>query len=304
MDISNYKKGFMKERNNTRKYIIVTAFVILVLSFLFAASYLVLTGNFSSDSRLKSLKSENRIIKKEYSSLLEKYEKLEERIDSLALYSNKLRIAANLNQVSDEERAIGTGGSEFNTVLKTSSFKLNKVVSGINGFVDKISAKINFEKNNFNEIDEKLKLNEKLFSSIPALKPIDGIYGDSFGMRMHPILKIKKMHNGLDFVALTGTRIYSPGAGRVSFAGRRGGYGNTVEINHGFGYKTLYGHLSEIKVRKGQKLKRGDLIALSGNSGKFSTGPHLHYEVRHNGVALNPRNFIYDNVNIFEIASK
>ncbi len=294
----------MRLRSTKNKSIIISAFITLVLSFLFAGSYIIISGNFSGDSRVQSLRKENKQIKKQYTQLLETFENLETRIDSLANYSNNLRIAANLDPLSDDERNVGTGGSEFKSVINASSGKMNRVVSSINNFVDKISAKVNFEKNNYNEIDEKLKLNEKLFTAIPAIKPVEGIYGDSFGMRLHPILKIRKMHNGLDFVIETGTPIYAPGAGKVSYAGRRGGYGNTVEIDHGFGYKTLFGHLSEIKVRKGQKIHRGDVIALSGNSGKFSTGPHLHYEVRHNGVALNPRNFIYDNVNIFEIASK
>lgn len=112
------------------------------------------------------------------------------------------------------------------------------------------------------------------------------------------------MHNGVDIITDTGTKVYAPGAGVVSYAGWRGGYGLTLEIEHGFGYKTIYAHLESIKVKQGQHLQRGDFIALSGNSGKLSTGPHLHYEVRNNGVALDPRNFIYDDVNIFEVVKK
>jgi murein DD-endopeptidase MepM/ murein hydrolase activator NlpD len=123
-------------------------------------------------------------------------------------------------------------------------------------------------------------------------------------MRMHPILKIRRMHTGTDFVANVGTPVYAPGGGVVSFAGRRGGYGITLEIDHGFGYKTIFAHLSKILVKKGQKITRGDLIAESGNSGKLSTGPHLHYEVRHNGIALNPKNFMYDDVDLFEVVSR
>ena len=88
----------------------------------------------------------------------------------------------------------------------------------------------------------------------------------------------------------------------IEFTGRKGGFGKTIIVNHGFGYKTLYAHLNKYKVKKGQKIKRGDLIGLTGSSGSLSTGPHLHYEVRHNGIALNPRNFIFDDVKIFELA--
>jgi murein DD-endopeptidase MepM/ murein hydrolase activator NlpD len=121
-------------------------------------------------------------------------------------------------------------------------------------------------------------------------------------MRRHPILKIKRMHNGTDFLSYYNTPVYAPGGGVVEFVGRKGGFGRTIIINHGFGYKTTYAHLNKYKVKKNQKVKRGDLIGLTGSSGSLSTGPHLHYEVRHNGIALNPRNFIFDDVKIFELA--
>ncbi|GBD91038.1 murein DD-endopeptidase MepM [bacterium BMS3Abin04] len=130
-----------------------------------------------------------------------------------------------------------------------------------------------------------------------------GRFGDRFGMRMHPILHIRRMHNGLDIIANIGTKVYAPGAGKVSFVGRKNGYGKVVEIDHGFGYVTLYAHLSKQFVKRGQRVKRGDLIALSGNSGRLTTGPHLHYEVRHDGIPLNPRNFMYDDIKLFDIVS-
>jgi murein DD-endopeptidase MepM/ murein hydrolase activator NlpD len=108
------------------------------------------------------------------------------------------------------------------------------------------------------------------------------------------------MHNGVDIVADVGTKVIIPGNGKVIFAGYKSATGYTVEIDHGFGYQTNYFHLSKIKVKVGQKVKRGEILGLSGRSGRLCNGPHLHYEVLHNGVALNPRNFIFDNVNIFE----
>ena len=123
-------------------------------------------------------------------------------------------------------------------------------------------------------------------------------------MRFHPILKITRMHNGIDIITDVGTKVYAPGGGVVESVGWKGGYGLTVEISHGFGYKTLYAHLENTKVKQGQKLVRGELIAYSGNSGRLSSGPHLHYEVHHNGVTLDPINFIYDDVKIFEVAKK
>jgi len=122
-------------------------------------------------------------------------------------------------------------------------------------------------------------------------------------MRMHPILKIRRMHEGLDIVTNLGTPVHSTGDGRVEFVGRKGGYGLCVEINHGFGYRTIYGHLSKAEVKKGQKVKRGTEIAKSGTSG-LSTGPHLHYEVEHNGVKQNPEGFFFDDLNYFAVETQ
>ncbi|MCK5456006.1 MAG: M23 family metallopeptidase [Melioribacteraceae bacterium] len=178
------------------------------------------------------------------------------------------------------------------------------VITSLQKSIDHAKMKIEFEKNNYNEIETAFNENQKLYDAIPAIKPSEGNYGDRFGVRFHPILKIRRMHNGVDMLSNIGTPVYAPGAGKVEFVGRKGGFGKTIIVNHGFGYKTLYGHLSKYKVKRGQRIERGDLIALTGSSGKLSTGPHLHYEVRHNGIALNPRNFIFDDVNIFDLAKK
>jgi murein DD-endopeptidase MepM/ murein hydrolase activator NlpD len=114
-------------------------------------------------------------------------------------------------------------------------------------------------------------------------------------MRLHPILNIYRMHEGIDIINEVGTSVYASADGTVDFTGRRGGYGLAVEINHGYSLKTLYGHLSKIVVREGQQVKRGELIARSGNTG-LSNGPHLHYEVRINGVAQNPTEYFFDDI--------
>ncbi|MDX1701686.1 MAG: M23 family metallopeptidase, partial [Melioribacteraceae bacterium] len=130
--------------------------------------------------------------------------------------------------------------------------------------------------------------------------PVKSSIGDRFGMRFHPILKSRRMHHGLDFLCNTGAQVIAPGDGTITYVGRHGGYGKVIRINHGFGYETIYAHLSKYKVKKGQKVKRGDLIAISGNTGNLSTGPHLHYEVRHKGITLNPQNFIFENLRLFD----
>ena len=116
---------------------------------------------------------------------------------------------------------------------------------------------------------------------------------------MHPILHIYKMHDGIDIINDVGTSVYASGKGKVVFVGTKGGYGLAVEIEHGFVYKTVYGHLSSALVSEGQVVNRGQMIAKSGNSG-LSSGPHLHYEVLHDGQNLNPADFFFDEYSYFE----
>lgn len=127
--------------------------------------------------------------------------------------------------------------------------------------------------------------------NLPTLTPAQGIYTSSFGYRVHPISGRTKMHEGIDLSAPSGTPIRAPGNGVVSFSGRRNGYGNTVQINHAFGYATLYGHCSRLLVKEGDTVQRGQIIALVGSTGA-STGPHLHYEVSVEGTKVAPDGFL------------
>ena len=246
----------------------------------------------------------NKVLSNEFDKLKIKYEKLNNKLSNVIKESNTLRLAVNLEPLKEEDRNIGVGGSIFKVSIPFTTVAEDQKLKNLYASIEKIESNINFEANNYKKIKSKFEENKNLFKVLPAIKPVEAPYGDRFGYRFHPILKIRRMHNGVDFLANIGEHVYAPGDGVVSFVGRKGGYGKVVKINHGFGYETLYGHLSKAKVKRGQKVKRGDLIALTGNSGSLSTGPHLHYEVRHNGIALNPRNFIYDNVELFEITNK
>ncbi|MBM3579639.1 MAG: M23 family metallopeptidase [Alphaproteobacteria bacterium] len=137
-----------------------------------------------------------------------------------------------------------------------------------------------------------LMLLEKLVNVIPLARPMKNYYISSgFGRRADPLTGRNAMHNGLDFVGVTHEKIISPSQGKVVLAGRFSDYGNAVVIDHGYGITTRYGHLFAVKVKEGQIVKKGDVIALQGNSGR-STGPHLHYEVRYKNIPLNPKKFL------------
>lgn len=279
-------------------------FFSILASFFVFGTFLVINEFINPNAAVRALKKNNSDLSKQYAQLLEKYKKLDQRLTLINENSQTLRLANNLEPLDYEEFQYGIGGSAFKPLLSSSPGDLREFVENLEDYVNKVSLKIELETNNYKEIENAIKENEKLYDAIPAIRPSLGRIADDFGLRMHPILKIRRMHNGLDIITDIGTDVFAPGGGVVSFAGRRGGYGITLEIDHGFGYSTIYAHLSKIIVKEGQKIKRGDLIAKTGNSGSLSTGPHLHYEVRHNSIPLNPYNFIYDDIQLFEIVKK
>jgi murein DD-endopeptidase MepM/ murein hydrolase activator NlpD len=146
---------------------------------------------------------------------------------------------------------------------------------------------------------ELAKNKEELLLHIPAIQPVANEnlkrMASGYGYRWHPILKYRKFHAGMDFSAEVGTPIYATADGVVKKALKTGGYGNHIVIDHGYGYETLYGHMEKYIVRKGQKVKRGEVIGYVGNTG-LSTGPHLHYEVHKNKKVQNPVNFYYNDL--------
>ena len=159
-----------------------------------------------------------------------------------------------------------------------------------------LERQIYIQSKSYDELFVLSKQNEERLLHLPAIQPIKNKdlsrVSSGFGYRNDPIYHTTRFHAGMDFTAPTGTDIYVTGNGTVSFAGWSQGYGNCIKINHGFNYETLYGHLSKILVREGQKVTRGDVIGLVGSTGK-STAPHLHYEVHFKGVPQNPQNYYF-----------
>ncbi len=289
---------FIEIKNFKAKAIAVLSGATFVLTSLFVIAYFFIGKYFDTNLTSAALKSENDELKNKLKEITHLYKNLHTRIDSLSFLNSELRVAANLEPISDDVKLLGIGGSDeslFNNSFITDS-ELNEALET----VDEMIRKFNFEKYQFSRIKEKMDLNEELFKCIPAIKPTHGNYSiNGFGMRVHPILGIKKFHNGLDINNNYGTPVYAPGNGKVISLERRSGFGLVIEIDHGFGYKTIFAHLSSAFVKQGQSVKRGDIIAKSGNSG-LSSGPHLHYEVHHNGQSLNPVDFFFDDLNYFE----
>ena len=280
-------------------------FLLIVGSSFFSV---ILTKLIDDNPNVELLAKQNQIIEKQFgkeiNQLETKYILLKEKLNDLQLQSNDIRLAVNLEPVELGTKIFGIGGSDFSKLIKVGSFNQNSKLSDLYNSVCDLEVGLKIEKSNYSEILDKYKENIDLFDKIPAIRPVKSSIGDRFGMRFHPILKRRRMHHGLDFLSNVGEDVFSPGDGIITYIGNKGGYGKVIRINHGYGYETLFAHLSKYKVKKGQKVKRGEIIALSGNSGSLSTGPHLHYEVRHNGISLNPRNFIFDNTKLFDTSNE
>jgi murein DD-endopeptidase MepM/ murein hydrolase activator NlpD len=280
--------------------------LLIGLSLLFTTIYLTVNhflGIYSNpDLKISALKNENTELKEEIKRIAESYRNILGEVDSISVFNTQLRVAANLEPISGEERLLGTGGS---SEYFTNNFNIRDIeVKNLLKSVDEMIGYINFEKTQTVEIAQKLNKNKNLYKCIPAIKPTLGDYAiNDFGMRMHPILRVRRLHEGIDFNCDYGTEVYAPGDAKVIAVERRAGFGLVIELDHGFGYRTIYAHLSKAMVKKGDSITRGQEIARSGNSG-LSTGPHLHYEVHHDGIPIDPTDFFFDDLTFFDLDSQ
>ena len=243
--------------------------------------------------RADSMARENSVLKAQLASLNRRLDSFQLTMKSLGSSDDQLRTSVNLPAIPAETRMVAVGGVAENTDYGVSP-DANNLIANATRTLDALGRVASLQEDSYADILQKYKSNQKLFAHIPAIDPIrGGIISDGFGMRFHPILHMRLMHEGIDLVADVGTHVHATGDGVVSYVGQRGGYGNVVEIDHGFGFSTVYGHLEKALVREGQKVKRGQVIALSGDTG-LSTGPHLHYEVIKNGVHVNPTAYFFN----------
>ncbi|MBN2765636.1 MAG: peptidoglycan DD-metalloendopeptidase family protein [Paludibacteraceae bacterium] len=190
-------------------------------------------------------------------------------------------------------RAISANTDYYEQLLRMTN---SEIVVSTTKKVNELRKQIYIQSKSFDDLIVLSKNKETMLEHIPAIQPVLNKdlkrMASGYGWRIDPVYRTRRFHAGMDFTAPTGTDIYATGNGTVQSAGWKQGYGNTVEINHGFGYLTLYAHMHKINVKPGQKVKRGEVIGLVGNTGK-STGPHLHYEVHFKGQVMNPANYYF-----------
>ena len=203
---------------------------------------------------------------------------------------NIYRTVFEAEPIPDNIRKAGFGGA--NRYKNLEGYDESGNIIRLTKKIDELKRQMYIQSKSFDDIYELAKNKTKMLASIPAIQPVSNKdlkrMASGFGMRIHPTYKVPMFHPGMDFSAPTGTEVYATGDGVVEkVLTKRGGYGKHIVIKHGFGYQTLYGHLSKFNVRRGQKVKRGDVIGYVGNTGR-STGPHLHYEVIKSNKKINP----------------
>lgn len=267
---------------------LVTSFVILLIG-----------QKYFPSANERQLQSENANLRYSYKLLDAEVDELNERLTGLEKRDNSVyRSIFESDPIPDSARAKSV--EHIVELKKVSDMSEDYLVTNITSSLQNLFNRANFQQKSFDDIEKLIDRKEDLLAAIPAIQPVSNKdlerIASGFGYRIDPIYKIPKMHAGLDFTAPTGTPIYATADGTVSLAEFGStGYGNHVVVNHGFGYETLYGHMVRIKAKRGQKVKRGDIIGWVGSTGK-STGPHCHYEVHKNGTHVDPIYYFYNDL--------
>lgn len=247
----------------------------------------------------KALMQYNEQLQERYWVLDEQVAKMQQRMTQLEERDNDIyRTIFEANPIPDSMRAKDMAQQkEMEMVASMTNYELeNSIVHSLHNLENRMGA----QDKSYVEISEFIKNKEQLLACTPAIQPVSNSdlkrMASGFGYRIDPVYKTVKFHAGLDFAAPQGTPIYATANGSVKTAGNLGnGYGNHVVLNHGYGYETLYGHMYKVKVKPGEKIKRGEIIGWVGSTGK-STGPHCHYEVHKNSRHLDPVYFFYNDL--------
>src|SRR5688572_12970171 len=310
-DTETCKYERVKTRNSD---VILNALGILSLTVSMAVGLLILYSTYFESPKELLLKNEVKELEfyyekltKDVSSLSTILENIEHRDDNI------YRVVLGAEPIEKSIRGAGVGGVDRYTDIKEKDFSHSEVVLSLHEKVDLLRRKLYIETKSQDEVVSLAEKKEKLYASIPAIQPISNkqliALASGFGLRIHPVYKVKKMHDGIDFAASIGTPIYATADGTISKVDVRfSGYGKMVEIDHGFGYRTRYAHMHDFAVKRGQHIKRGDLIGYVGNTG-LSTAPHLHYEVFINDQRVDPVHYFFNDLSpaeyekILELAS-
>ena len=292
-----------KEINLTLKQKIQNLLVYILSALIITSLSFFVFYSFFDSPKEKKLKSEINFLTSNYQKFESKLLDIETVLDDIQKRDDNIyREIFEANPIPTEIRKAGFGG--VNKYKYLEGFSNTELLKELDNKFDVLKKQLYVQSKSFDQIIELTKDKNKMLSSIPAIQPLSNKdlsrMASGFGYRIDPIYKTRKFHAGMDFSAKTGTPIYATGDGKVFKVSKsKRGYGNHVVIDHGYGYKTLYAHMSKTAVKRNQKVSRGDVIGFVGNTGK-SVAPHLHYEVHKDGKKINPVNFYYNDLNAEE----
>lgn len=230
-----------------------------------------------------ALRSENQVLQEKLSRVGERMQTLNKELNELAETDRELyRTLLQAEPISDDVRQVGVGGSDPYESYDRFGTETSSLLRETSQTLDQLERRMSLQSKSFHTLTREAEERERYLEDLPALIPSQGPIVSGYGKRFHPILKVRKMHGGIDVLVRPGTPVVAPAGGVIRRAGNSPSYGKYVDINHtGSGYMTRFAHLSDFAsgIRRGLRVERGDTIAFSGNTGR-STGPHLHYEVR------------------------
>lgn len=297
--VFNHKTLSYEHARLTVRHYVLKILSYLSTSVVFTAVILFAGTYFFDSPKERMLKRELRQYELQYKLINDRLEKIQVVLDDMADRDDNIyRVIFESDPIPTEARKAGYGGTDRYKGLE--GYRNSGIIVETVKKLDQITAKLYVQTKSFDEVSELARNKSLLLASIPAIQPVSNKdlrrLSSYFGYRTDPFYKVMKFHEGVDFSAPTGTEIYATGDGVVTVSARAmAGYGNQVIIDHGFGYKTMYAHLQEMKVKKGQKVKRGQVIGTVGNTGK-STSPHLHYEVWKSNKPVNPINYFFNDI--------
>lgn len=275
---------------------LLKVFAFICASIVFSLGISSLAYMFFDSPKEKILKNEIFAMKDRYAILNKEASRMSDVLEELHYRDGNIyRVLFESEPIPDEVWQAGIGGvSRYRELEK---YDNGELIKGLSLKIDKLRRQMAIQSKSYDQIAELVQNREAMLSAMPSIQPVTNKdlkrLASGYGVRTDPIYKISKFHSGMDFSAPIGTEVYVTGDGVVEMVEYSyGGYGNEIIVNHGYGYKTRYAHLSKFEVKTGQKLKRGDLIGRVGSTGK-STGPHLHYEVLKGGTAVNPAYFYF-----------
>lgn len=280
-----------------KRLLIVISYIIVLFTSAVILN-LLYSGLFNTPKEKKLMRENNQLLF-QYELLNDKVTSLESVLSDIEKRDDNIyRTIFNAEPIPRSVRDAGFGGVNRYEYLE--GFNQSDVVIETAKKLDMITKAVYVQSKSYDEIIGLALNREKQLAALPAIQPISNKdltrTASGWGFRIHPIYKILKFHYGMDFTAPTGTEVYATGNGTIEVVDwSRRGYGNQIVINHGYGYKTMYAHLSDFNVKVGQEVKRGDVIGYVGNTG-LSTAPHLHYEIWLNGKKVNPINYYFNDL--------